>query len=217
MQRSNTRFEDGVANELRHSHGIRFWRSGGNFVYNFEAVWQWGKFGDEPIHAWTASADIGYVFRKLKSKPNINLRHDYISGDKKKGDGQLGTFNPLYPKGGYFAYNPQLGPANLIDLHPYATVRITKRIMIQADVVFNWRFSLQDGIYSGTGSFSMPGANSRKRYIGTIYQTCIEASISKFMTFNTGVQYFRTGKLINELVSNSKDGVFFNSRLDFKF
>ena len=119
----------------------------GGFIYNIEAAYQFGKFGKGNISAWTGSVDIGYLFENIKGKPTINLRNDYISGDSQKGDGKLQTFNPIYPKGGYFGFSPQIGPVNLIDIHPYATYNITDNMTAQADVVLNWRYSLQDGIY----------------------------------------------------------------------
>nr|WP_181151239.1 alginate export family protein [Sphingobacterium gobiense] len=64
------------------------------------------------------SSEIGYVFKHTTGLPAVKLRSDYISGNKSSNDGQLGTFNAMYPKGGYFGMNPQAGPANLIPVHP---------------------------------------------------------------------------------------------------
>jgi hypothetical protein len=49
-----------------------------------------------------------------------------ISGDGRLNDGKLGTFNALYPKAGYFGFDPQVGPANLIDIHPFFIQQINK-------------------------------------------------------------------------------------------
>lgn len=217
IDKDNIAFEDGQSDEQRHSLGTRFWKYGGGFIYNLEAVYQFGHFNSGKIKAWTASIDLGYMFEDFKGKPTINLRNDYISGDADKGDGKLGTFNPLYPKGGYFGFSPQVGPVNLIDIHPYATYNITEKILAQADVVFNWRYSLNDGIYRPSGTLSLASSGSRKRYIGTAFLGNITYSISNFLSSTTGLQYFKTGSFINEVIPEHKDGLFFNTRLTFKF
>jgi hypothetical protein len=218
VRRGNVTFDDGdISDENRHSLGGRLWRSEGGFIYNIEGVYQFGKFNKGTISAWTASADIGYMFENVKGSPSINLRHDYISGDKEKGDGKLGTFNPLYPKGGYFGFNPQIGPVNLIDIHPYATYNINHKMVLQADVVFNWRYALQDGVYRPSGTLNLSSSGSKKRYIGTGYLLGYNYNINRFLVLNAGAQYFRTGAFIEDVIAESKDGVFINSRIVFKF
>ncbi|OPC05060.1 hypothetical protein BAS09_05110 [Elizabethkingia ursingii] len=217
IHRANIAFEDGLSNENRHTMGARFWRYGGGFIYNLEAAYQFGKFGNGNISAWTGSLDIGYLFENVKGQPTINLRNDYISGDSRKGDGMLQTFNPIYPKGGYFGFSPQIGPVNLIDIHPYATYNITDKMVVQADIVFNWRYSLNDGIYRPSGSLNLPSSASEKRYIGTAFLGNLTYNINRFLSSTTGIQYFKTGSFINDVISNHKDGLFINTRLVFKF
>lgn len=217
INRKESLFEEGIAPEKRHTIGTRFWKYGGGFIYNLEAAYQFGTFGTGNINAWTGSIDIGYMFENVKFKPTINLRNDYISGDKKDGDGSLQTFNPLYPKGGYFGFSPQIGPVNLIDIHPYATMDLLPQLKMQVDVVFNWRYSLQDGVYRPSGSLNLKGSSSDERYIGTAYLANFTYSVNKFISVVSGIQYFKTGAFIDDIIPNSKDGVFFNARLGFKF
>lgn len=213
IQREAATFEEGTANEHRHTIGTRLWKYGTGFIYNVEAAWQFGKFGQGVIRAWTASLDLGYAFKKL----SVNLRNDYISGDKKAADGTLQTFNPLYPKGGYFGFDPQVGPVNLIDLHPYVTFALLKNLTLQTDVVFNWRYSLQDGIYRPGGTFNLPGATSKKRYTGTAWLASMVYNLNKYISMNTGIQYFKTGAFVHDVIPDPKDGLFINTRVVFKF
>ncbi|WP_235032926.1 alginate export family protein [Sphingobacterium sp. 18053] len=217
IYRDRSAFEEGIAQETRHTIGTRIWKYGGGFIYNLEGAYQFGSFGQGKISAWTASVDIGYLFENTVLKPSINLRNDYISGDKKAGDGNLQTFNPIYPKGGYFGFSPQIGPVNLIDIHPYATLDLLSKLKMQVDVVFNWRHTLQDGLYRPSGSFNQPGSTSRKRYIGTAYLANFTYAASKQLSLVTGIQYFKTGAFIEDIISTPKNGIFFNSRIAFKF
>jgi Alginate export len=210
-------FEEGAENQVRHTVGTRYWRYGGGFIYNIEAAYQFGTFGSGNISAWTASADLGYMFEEALFKPTINLRNDYISGDKTAGDGNLQTFSPIYPKGGYFGFNPQIGPVNLIDLHPYSTLTLAEGLQLQLDVIINWRFSVNDGIYRPSGVFNLAGSASDKKYIGTSYLAGLTYAFSPFINLTSGIQYFKTGDFLNDIIPHPKDGVFINARLTFKF
>jgi len=217
FRRDESVFEEGIAPERRHTIGSRLWKYGGGFIYNLEAAYQFGTYGSGNINAWTGSIDLGYMFENVKFKPTINLRNDYISGDKNQGNGALQTFNPLYPKGGYFGFSPQVGPVNLIDIHPYATMDLLSNLKMQVDVVLNWRFSTQDGVYRPSGILNLRGSDSDERYIGTAYLANFTYSVNKYISVVSGIQYFKTGAFINDVIPNSKDGVFFNARLGFKF
>jgi len=217
IKRDLSAFEEGIEKELRHTIGTRIWRYGGGFIYNLEAAWQFGPFGNGHINAWTASIEAGYLFEHIKGKPSLTLRNDYISGDSNKGDGNLQSFNPLYPKGGYFGFSPQIGPVNLIDLHPYATLNIGTKLLAQADVVINWRYSRQDGIYRPSGGFNLAGAGSPKKYIGTAYLASLVYSMNRSVSLNCGLQYFRVGDFIRDIIATPKNGLFLNTRVSFKF
>lgn len=217
INRDNEVFEEGIAKEVRHTAGFRFWKNGGGFIYNFEGAYQFGSFGNGKVNAWTASADIGYSFENTLFKPTINLRHDYISGDKKAGDGSLQTFNPLYPRGGYLGFSPQTGPVNLIDIHPYGTLDLLPYLKFQADMVFNMRYSLNDGVYRPSGRYNLAGSQSDKRYIGTSYLANFSYTYNNYISLAWGIQYFKTGAFINDIIPNSKDGLFFNIQLGLMF
>ena len=55
--RHSASFEKGVANELRHTVGARLWRVG-RWAYDFEGMYQFGRFGAGNIHAWRGVARI---------------------------------------------------------------------------------------------------------------------------------------------------------------
>ncbi|PJR04061.1 alginate export family protein [Avrilella dinanensis] len=217
INRKNARFDAGVADELRHTLGVRFWRNGIGFVYNFEAGYQFGSFGSDNINGLALSSEIGYVFKHITGLPALKLKSDYISGDKNSNDGKLGTLNALYPNGGYFGMNPQAGPANLMSIHPNLNWNPAKNVTLTLDVVFNWRNSLNDGVYGPSGSLRLSSSSSKERYIGTAYMTTFSWDINDFLSYNIGVQYFKTGSFINDVIPTHKDGFFVGSVIGFKF
>jgi hypothetical protein len=100
--RQQARFDDGVADELRHSLGTRWWGKVNRWEYDIEALYQAGSFGSGSISAWTASLNTSYTFTEWKKPVTAGIKTEIISGDRNRNDGQLNTFNPLFPRGAYF-------------------------------------------------------------------------------------------------------------------
>lgn len=217
INRKNAGFDTAVADELRHTLGARFWRNGLGFVYNFETGYQFGTFGSNNISALAISSEIGYVFEHISGFPAVKLKSDYISGDKSTNDDKLGTFNAMYPNGGYFGMNPQAGPANLMSIHPNLTWNPAKNVILTLEVVFNWRNSLQDGVYGPSGSLRLSSSDSKERYIGTAYMSTFSWKINNFLNYSIGVQYFKTGSFINDVIPHHREGFFVGSALGIKF
>jgi hypothetical protein len=217
IRRDVSEFEEGIANEVRHTAGLRFAKTRRGLLYNLEVAYQFGRFGQGAIRAWTLSVDIGYQIAACKYKPLIGLKHDYISGDRQRGDGRLETFNPLYPKGGYFGFDPQVGPANLIDLHPYGSLTLGHALVLQWDLILNWRYSVQDGIYRPNGSYNLAGVGSTQRYIGTAYLGKLIYEINAFLSVDFGFQYFQSGPFIRHQVQDATNAHFSNTRVVVKF
>jgi hypothetical protein len=210
-------YDDGTGAEIRHTVGARLWKISPGFTYDVEACYQFGTFHHGPIRAWTASFDLGYSWGDVRSRPVVGIRNDYISGDRRVGDGRLETFNPIYPKGGYFGFDPQVGPVNLIDIHPYGWLFLFPKFQFLWDVVYNWRYSPQDGIYRPSGVYNLTGIGSSKRYIGTDYLGKVVYTINPFLEVDFGVQYFVTGPFIDSQVKASRNALETNTRIAFKF
>ena len=56
-------YNRGAADELRHTVGTRVFRPFGKGLdYNWEANFQWGRFGIGSIRAWSVSTETGFTF-----------------------------------------------------------------------------------------------------------------------------------------------------------
>jgi len=217
IKRNQAQFEVGKGREVRHTLAARYWRKGKGFVYNLEAAYQFGTFSEKNISAWTTAIELGYTFEYLMFKPSVNLRNDYVSGDRKLADGTLQTFNPLYPKGGYFGFNPLIGPSNLIDIHPYLLLMITDRLSVQADLIFNWRYAIQDGLYRPGGTFNAAGSGSRHHYIGTTHLLSADYQFNRHIALSCGGQYFALGDFLKDITPHWANAKYFNAQFSFKF
>jgi hypothetical protein len=214
--KASTAFDDGKAKELRHSFGSRIWNNVKGFRYDIEGVYQFGKFGDKNISAWTASVNTGYTFSNVKLKPELGLKAELISGDRLYSDERLQTFNPLFPRGGYFGLAALIGPSNLIDLHPSVSFELSKKLQLNLDYDAFWRFSKNDGIYAPNVSLIYSGKNVPDKFIGEQYSTDIVYTVNNFLYFRTEFTWFAAGDFL-KAAGPGKDILFTGFTAQLKF
>jgi len=199
LWKSKSVFDDGIERELRHSVGTRIWNNPVPWQYNFEALYQWGKFGAKKISAWTISSNTTYTIQSLKCSPEINFKAELISGDHNYDDEKLQTFNPLYPKGGYFGLANLIGPVNLIDIHPSFTIDLTKTFLYEVDYDAFWRFSQNDGLYGQSILLVYSGRSSEQKFIGDQLSTYLIYNPSQFFSLQAEFTWFKAGPYLKDV------------------
>ena len=115
------------------------------------------------------STETGFTFERLRFRPRPLVRADVYSGDGSPANYTLGTFDPLFPRGAYFAPKAisPLGPQNLIDLHPLIQFQLRTNVTGAFAWDWYWRESTEDGIYAfGSGALIDPAGTSHTRYLG---------------------------------------------------
>jgi hypothetical protein len=159
----NKTWNAGTADDNRGSIGLRHFGTWKGFNYNNEFVYQFGSFGSQSINAWTVSFNVQRWFQSGARDYLFGLKTEAISGDRAD-DGNLSTFDALYPRGAYFGRVARFGPSNLIDVHPYFATALG-RFNLELDYVAFWRFSNEDGVYNPALILQYPSVND-KYFIG---------------------------------------------------
>lgn len=216
LVKQTARFNDGSAKEDRYSIGTRVWNRKGRWRYDGELVYQVGQFGTNNVNAWTASINADYTFAGKKIKPVVGLKTEIISGDQKKGDNKLQTFNPLFPRGAYFGFPALVGPANLIDVHPSLSIPLSKVFKINAEYNLFWRHQTSDGLYGPAGNFIRSDNGSESYFIGHQTTAQFEYQPNKFFFSAMELAYFKAGNYLKES-GNGKNVFIFNVTTTFKF
>lgn len=198
FDRDNARFQTGIGNERRYSIGSRFWGRRGALDFNFEALWQWGTFRDEEIAAWTFASDTGYTLAKAPTSPRLYLKANIISGDRSMTDKTLHAFNALYPRGAYFGDIGQIGPANLINLHPGVAGKFNARWGYHVDTVIYWRESDRDGLYNPAGVLIRVAGASRANFIGTQSDATLSWQPNRYLSIELTYARFWAGDYVRE-------------------
>ena len=198
LGRSRARFHSGTGPEERHSLGLRLSGKRSAIDWDYEGVAQFGSFRDQRIRAWTVGTNTGYTFEHIKWKPRIGLKADYTSGDASPGDGRLGTFHALFPKGNYFSQADVLGPYNLIDLHPTLNLEIGRGFSIVHDVDLFWRASTRDGLYNVPGIPIIAPGNSNARYVGHGVNFGFDWKVNRNLTLEGEYQRLLPGRFLRD-------------------
>jgi hypothetical protein len=209
-------YDDGKGEELRHSAGTRIWGKSKNWDYDIEGVYQFGDFAGKKISAWTASAHIDYILNHLKFQPEIGLKTEIISGDAHYGDDKLGTFNPLFPRGGYFGLAALIGPANLVDLHPSVNLNFTEKFALDLDYDVFWRYSNNDGVYGPNAAMIYSGKGIGSKFTGQQYSAVFGYEASPFLNFGAEFTWFKTGPFLQK-ASPGRDLLFACLTAQLKF
>jgi hypothetical protein len=203
LDRKQAVFERGTAQELRHSIGARFSRAVATgraaWDFDYESLWQFGAFGPDNIRAWTVGSETGYRIPTVRLQPRFSVKADISSGDH-PGSHSLGTFNALFPKGNYFGVLATTGPGpvNFIDLHPRIETSFPHNVSWSLDWIFQWRESLQDGVYAVPGFLIVPAGNSQARFVGHRPGTEIHWQINRHVWTQADYGIFYAGKFLKE-------------------
>jgi hypothetical protein len=203
LNRKEATFERGTAQEVRHSLGARIFQPAATerpgLDFDYEGTWQFGTFGSGNIEAWTIASNTGYRFPTAPLKPRFSVNADIASGDH-PGSNTLGTFNPLYPSGHYFGVfaSTGSGPLNFMDIHPKVQLEAPHGVSIFADWIFQWRESLEDGVYAIPGFLIRAADDSRARFVGNRPGAEIQWQANRHLWFQADCGLFYAGPFIKE-------------------
>jgi hypothetical protein len=216
LDRKQSIYQSRFGREIRHSIGTRVHGRSEATDYDWEAVYQFGSFEGSGIGAWTVASETGHTLRSARYRPRIALKADAASGDRNPADRRLNTFNPLFPKGGYFARMVLAGPLNFIDVHPLVQLELRPNITAQVDWDWFWRQSTRDGLY-GIGGFQIrSGTGSNARYIGSQGNLETKWALNPHLTLQLSVSGFLTGRYLQD-VGLGKDVVYVNYGFTYRF
>ena len=157
-------FAQGTAPTNRWTAGAVSRGRHGQWEWNVEGLYQWGRFGTAPINAYDGILDVAYTFRTLW-QPRVALRGSQSSGDRNPNDPALQSLDPLYPRAVALSGAP-VGPVNLTNIHPGLDLQLSRRLSTYVDLDVFWRTRTTDGIYDAGGGLARTAFSTPARYIG---------------------------------------------------
>ena len=216
FQGEKARFEQGAAREKRHTLGSRISGRGSRWDYNYEAAYQFGKFGGQPIRAWDVATDTGYTFADTRWRPRVGLRVDVTSGDRDLADDELNNFNPLFASTAYSGLAGLIGPSNAIDVVPSVTLRLSNDFSLTLGSALFWRHSKNDGVYDLDLNLIRSGKHSNARFIGQQTTAIANWQLTRHASLSATLSYFAAGRFLKETPPGD-DVTYFTAWWNYRF
>jgi hypothetical protein len=192
------RFGGLMGREVRHSVGARSHGVRGDWHWNVEGIYQFGHYEGQRISAWTIGTEVGRTLPGLPLSPDATLRLNIVSGNRHRGDGTLGTFNALFPKGKYFGELSPVGPTNIINLNPRISAPLGDGFSASIGATAYWRFARQDGVYDIPGNLIRAAGDSRARFIGKEAEATLAWQATPELELSTSLSFFAPGAFIRD-------------------
>ena len=215
FENSAARYGTKTGFENRKSLGTIVFGAASGWDWNFEAVYQFGTFGDQDIKAWTFASDSGYMFSAIPWTPRLGLKANIASGDHNPRDKTLGTFNPLFPKFGYFSEADLVSPNNFYDVQPSLTITPTKDVSLTLGWDAIWRQTNQDAVYTVPGVQVKATAGRGGREIGN--QVSLDAAwqVDRHIELKASAVHFNAGNAIRSAGGHDVDFVIWSGAYKF--
>lgn len=197
FENSRALYSVGTGVERRHSVGGRVFGSHGRWDWDWEALAQFGSFGQQNLLAWGFSTDTGYAFKMADWDARAGLKATVGSGDRDPRDGKLGTYGGLFPKLAYFNQAGLLGASNVIDLQPSLTLKPTASLRFTLSWDFIWRQTANDAVYTAV-AFPIAGtAGKQGRYTGSQLAFDVFWQMDRHIVINAGLVHVDVAKVLS--------------------
>jgi len=193
LARDAAHFDQGTANETRHTFGARVWHQGA-WAYDAEAMFQAGRFGAGDIRASRFVIEGSHPVADAGWLPRLGFVLDVASGDKNPADPNLQTFNALFQSGTYSGRAQLLGPSNSIRFEASVTFAPARQVLVSAGWGFYWRQSVYDALYSISGQVIVPSNGVTDRYEGSRPTVQIDWQLTRHLSAHVNCIYAFNGR-----------------------
>jgi len=162
-------------------------------------AFQTGRFAALPVHAfggvWTVSLPTGTT----PWRPRLTATYTYGSGDPNPKDGHRQTFDTLYPSTHLRnGATDRLGWANLHDLLGQAEWRLGRRARFSTGAHDFHLATLQDALYSKSGSAIVRNPQATSRHIGYEYFGLLDWQIQTTWSAGLGFAHLFAGRFLKD-------------------
>lgn len=201
LERDDVVFNGSAGSEDRYSLGSRLGGALGKsgFDFDVEATYQFGDVGSADVSAWSLASEVGYRFRETTGTPRLHLGFDYASGDDSPADGEVETFNQLFPLGhAYLGTMDFIGRQNVIDVSAGMSVNPTQRLTVKLVGHLFWRASDDDAVYNPGGGVVRAGSLSDRSEVGQEIDLTGTFAVTRHLTLEGGYSHFLAGDVIED-------------------
>jgi len=205
--------------ENRQTIGARYWipqRKG--FYLNAEIAYQFGKFNDLSINAYSISVDVQHRSSLSNLMISPGLTFNMATGDRNENDGELNTYNVLYSKT-VFGLTAPIGAMNILNIKPYFTISPNRKTRLTLSNYTMWRASSNDGTYTPGRKQTRPTPPlvfaTNEKYIGNHLSLECVYQLTVNWSFYLDVAYFIPGKYVTD-TGNGEAITYLSAKISYK-
>jgi hypothetical protein len=200
LRRKDAAINGSTGDEDRHTLGARVHgrMADTGLDYDVEAAWQGGEVGAADVNAGMVSLNAGTDCQD-DMRTRFELGFDYASGDDDPGDGDVQTFNQLFPLGHkYLGHADVIGRQNVVALRASAAADVVSKARLGLDLHYFRRASNDDAVYNAGGGVLRPGTAGGSNDVGVELDLSLKLPVSAYTLLELGYSHFFAGKFIDQ-------------------
>lgn len=208
IERARVGFNGSSGEEDRQTVGARLAGAIPNtdFDYEAEGAYQFGDVGGADVSAFMVVAEAGWGLPKTAAAPRVVAGFDYASGDDDPGDGDVETFNQLFPLGHkYLGYIDTVGRQNIIDARLQTSIVPFGTMRAALDLHNFWRASDDDALYNAAGGVVRAGTASDEGFVGSELDFTLRQPFGRHLDVLLGYSHFFAGDFIQDAGTDDED------------
>lgn len=175
------------------------------FDYELEAAGQWGNFRSQDVRSAMAVGVVGYTFPKAW-QPRVAFEFDYGSGDSDPNDGELNTFDNLYPTNHlHYGYIDFISLQNLNDYRYQLSFKPHKKLRVQTDLHLIYLDTPKDSWYSAGRTVTRTasaGSLEVNPHVGNEIDLLADYKLNNYCNISLGYSRFFAGGYLKETGAN---------------
>jgi hypothetical protein len=143
----------------------------GGWDYTTEMAYQFGEVSGRNLSAFAGHWAVGYNWLTHPWKPRIGLQYNYSPGDGDPNDGDLGTFQNLYPTNHlFYGYMDTTGWINMHNPQLNLSFSPTPKLKIMLDYHLYWNANNADSWYRVNGVTTVRPLNAAATGAGSTFR-----------------------------------------------
>ncbi len=170
--------------------------------YDAEFAFQTGEVADLDLTAFAAHAGVGYTF-DASWLPRIGVAYSFGTGDGDPTDGQIETFQNLFPTNHkFYGQMDVFSWQNMHDLEVSVKATPTKSLTAKAEYHAFWLADTNDSWYRANGVATVrplsPAARSASNYAGSEVDLTLTYAATTWLSVEAGYSHFWAGDYLSD-------------------
>lgn len=172
------------------------------FDYDAEAAFQTGEVRGLDLTAFAVHAGVGYTF-DTAWLPRLGVAYNYGSGDGDPADGDIETFQNLFPTNHkFYGQIDAFSWQNMQDLEVSFKMQPHKAVTVRAEYHAFWLASTDDVWYRANGATAVrplsPASRSAGSYCGSEADLIVTWNVNKHLQVEGGYSHFFAGDYLDD-------------------